>query len=204
MLARIIEHNSDNNKRLLFPKLLDIWLGQKVENQLRPPDLVVPNYSRDVAQHILVNLMNDGWLKEDVHFTPYTSLCYVDLGRKYYWKRNPENQAVFYKLPIGATQDSRNIIYRAAPTTSDFPIDDSPSSSNGSSSGYSSNVKAEKTSAKSAKKEKENKTVKQETVLKSTVVKSEKRTTVKSEKKQGGSPPKKIKADVEVICLDSD
>lgn len=57
--------------RLTGLKLMDAWLG-KGNNSL---------LSRSDAQRILVYMLLQGYLKEDFHFTPYSTISYLLPGK---------------------------------------------------------------------------------------------------------------------------
>lgn len=63
----------------LGPKLVDLWLG-KGSTILRLPETIESNLSKEKAEYIIAHLIIDGYLKEDFHFTPYSTISYIAPG----------------------------------------------------------------------------------------------------------------------------
>lgn len=117
-ICNILGHASGQDKRLTFPKLLDIWFG-KGEKKLRPDNLVVCRHPREVAQQIIGFLLIDRYLKEEFHFTPYSTISYVAIGPAWltrttqqltYWlsKESPGGKAVKKKSTKRKSPDEEN------------------------------------------------------------------------------------------------
>jgi hypothetical protein len=61
-------------------KLLDAWYGKGV-GTFRVKSVAVPKFSREMGEAILAHLIINGYLQEDFHFTPYTTISYMKRGR---------------------------------------------------------------------------------------------------------------------------
>lgn len=61
-------------------KLLDAWYGKGV-GTFRVKSVAVPKFSREMGEAILAHLLINGYLQEDFHFTPYTTISYLKRGR---------------------------------------------------------------------------------------------------------------------------
>lgn len=64
----------------LAQKLLDAWYGKGV-GTFRVKSVAVPKFSREMGEAILAHLLINGYLQEDFHFTPYTTISYLKRGR---------------------------------------------------------------------------------------------------------------------------
>jgi ATP-dependent DNA helicase Q1 len=61
-------------------KLLDAWYGKGAVTY-RVKSIPVPKFSREMGEAILAYLLVNGYLQEDFHFTPYTTISYLKRGR---------------------------------------------------------------------------------------------------------------------------
>lgn len=61
-------------------KLVDLLLGKGATKQ-RVQEAIAVGLSRDKAENIVAYLLVDGFLKEDFHFTPYSTLSYIVPGK---------------------------------------------------------------------------------------------------------------------------
>lgn len=59
--------------------LLDTWYG-KGNKKLLLFDVQSPIISRTLAETIVGELMIQGYLKEDFHYTPYSTISYIKKG----------------------------------------------------------------------------------------------------------------------------
>ncbi|KAF2368527.1 DNA helicase ATP-dependent RecQ type [Trinorchestia longiramus] len=80
-ISSIITHASSMDQRLTGQKLIDAWLGKGAAN-LRVKSSTNSSLSRSLAETIVVHLLLDMCLKEDFHFTPYSTISYIKLGPK--------------------------------------------------------------------------------------------------------------------------
>lgn len=79
VISKIIQHTSSLEKRITALKLIDIWLN-KGDKKLRPDNIEIPKYSRQVAQNIIGFFLINNYLKEEFHFTPYSIISYINIG----------------------------------------------------------------------------------------------------------------------------
>ena len=78
-LVALLRNAKEKDQRLTALKLVDLWLGKGVPalrlSYVRPPDL-----NRSNAEKLIVELIMQDYLKEDFHFTPYSTISYVVPG----------------------------------------------------------------------------------------------------------------------------
>ena len=80
-LIELLEHAQKNEKRLTAQKLLESWRGQgPVANRLS--HIPTPKFSIANCEAVLLRGILDGVLKEEFHFTPYSTISYIGLGHK--------------------------------------------------------------------------------------------------------------------------
>lgn len=97
-IEKIISFSKKQNKRITALQLLEIWLG-KGKKEFRPEKLIVAKHSRDTAQDILGFLLVNNYLKEEFHFTPYSTISYLGIGRSI------KNYQIEYDLCTGKKQN---------------------------------------------------------------------------------------------------
>ncbi|KAG0726154.1 ATP-dependent DNA helicase Q1 [Chionoecetes opilio] len=78
-LLMILEKSSNIKQRLTGQKLVDLLLGKGATN-LRVKEAIVTGLGREHAENVVAFLLMDGFLKEDFHFTPYSTLSYIVPG----------------------------------------------------------------------------------------------------------------------------
>lgn len=78
-LFKIIEYATSLDVRLTHLKLVDSWY-QKGQKNLRCKDIPVPSFERFYAEQMVAFLLIKGYLKEDFHFTAYTTISYIKKG----------------------------------------------------------------------------------------------------------------------------
>lgn len=61
-------------------KLVDLLLGKGATKQ-RVQEAIATGLTRDKAENIVAYLTVDGFLKEDFHFTPYSTISYIVPGK---------------------------------------------------------------------------------------------------------------------------
>ena len=105
-ICTILSHSMKIEKKLTFPKLIDVWLG-KGEKKLRPENLAVCAYSRQIAQQIVGFLLVDNYLKEEFHFTPYSTISYVQVGPAWLLKTG---EPIKYWLHINVNSSNKRIV----------------------------------------------------------------------------------------------
>ncbi|XP_060080844.1 ATP-dependent DNA helicase Q1-like isoform X2 [Ylistrum balloti] len=77
----ILDHAAQTQQRVTAAKLLDAWEGRGASS-LRVKDIPQPNISRDKLERILSHLLMNGYIKEDFHFTAYSTISYLVAGAK--------------------------------------------------------------------------------------------------------------------------
>lgn len=80
-LHKIIDHADSLDVRLTFLKLVDAWY-HKGKSNLRLKDIPPPDFERFHGEQMIIFLILKGYLKEDFHFSTYTTISYVKKGVK--------------------------------------------------------------------------------------------------------------------------
>ena len=80
-LISIIENAQAKEQRLTANKTIDAWRS-KSSSGLRPSQTLATTFPVEKCERILVYAILEGVLKEEFHFTPYSTISYVGLGRK--------------------------------------------------------------------------------------------------------------------------
>ena len=78
-LIELIEHAQTQDKRLTSQMLMESWRGQ---GSHKLAHISASKMSITECEALLLHSMLEGVLKEDFHFTPYNTICYIGLGRK--------------------------------------------------------------------------------------------------------------------------
>lgn len=91
-LYKIIDHAFNMDVKLTTLKLIDSWY-QKGKSSLRVKEITIPTFERFYAEQMVAFLIVKGYLKEDFHFTAYTTLSYIKKGNKTAQK---DDRIVFY------------------------------------------------------------------------------------------------------------
>jgi len=80
-LIEIVEQAQAKEKRLTALKVVDALQGRRAghSSSSRVP---VQSYSSEKCERVLVHALLEGVLKEEFHFTPYSTISYMGLGRK--------------------------------------------------------------------------------------------------------------------------
>lgn len=81
-LVGIINQATKLKERLTPAKLLDAWTG-KGQVSLRASTIAPPKLSREDCERVIVKFVLDRILQEDMHFTPYSTICYIVQGPRY-------------------------------------------------------------------------------------------------------------------------
>lgn len=80
-LYKIIDHATERDVKLTMLKLIDSWY-QKGKPNLRVKEIPVPNFERFYAEQMVAFLVLKGYLKEDFHFTAYSTISYIKKGSR--------------------------------------------------------------------------------------------------------------------------
>jgi ATP-dependent DNA helicase Q1 len=76
----ILRNSQVRNQRMTGLKLVEAWLG-KGSTALRLSQHQAPiGLDRTEAERIIVHLLLNGYLREDFHFTPYSTISYIVSG----------------------------------------------------------------------------------------------------------------------------
>lgn len=78
-LYKIIDHASDKDTKLTSQKLLEAWFN-KGPTALRVPNAKSPSISQEKAEAIVAFLLISSFLREDFHYTAYSTLSYIKKG----------------------------------------------------------------------------------------------------------------------------
>lgn len=108
-LVEIVESVQGKEKRLTALKVVEIW--QAKLKRLKPPSTLTP----EECECILLQAVLDGVLKEDFHFTPYSTISYVGLGRK---AESVKRGVVKIKVKKREASRSKGDQKKATPSTS--------------------------------------------------------------------------------------
>ncbi|RWS27579.1 hypothetical protein B4U80_01150 [Leptotrombidium deliense] len=103
-LLQIIGKAKKVNERLTALKLVDIWLG-KGDKRFRIPD-VNPAMSRGQCELTVIYLLMDKYLKEEFHFTPYSTISYIVAGAQS--SSVQQKDSIDYLFPIVDSNNGSN------------------------------------------------------------------------------------------------
>ncbi|PSN46523.1 ATP-dependent DNA helicase Q1 [Blattella germanica] len=78
-MYQLISNAAGKDTKMTAQKLLDAWYGKGPSN-LRVPSVAVPTFSREIGESVLAHLLIEGYLQEDFHFTPYSTISYIKRG----------------------------------------------------------------------------------------------------------------------------
>lgn len=95
-LYKIIDHANDIDEKLTFLKLIDAWY-RKGKPNLRVSDVPIPDFERFYGEQIIAFLIIKDHLKEDFHFSAYTTFSYIRKGKDLVTK---DDNIIFYGARI--------------------------------------------------------------------------------------------------------
>ncbi|CAG2110502.1 unnamed protein product [Medioppia subpectinata] len=78
---QILNNASKMSERMTALKLMDAWFA-KGNKKLRVDGIQSPSIGRNVCEQIIGLLLIDGYLKEEFHFTPYSTISYLTVGSR--------------------------------------------------------------------------------------------------------------------------
>lgn len=110
-LYKIIESAEKGDNKLTAQKLIDSWFCKGPTN-LRITSVKVPNVSRIQAEAIVTFLLIEGYLKEDFHFTAYSTISYLKIGSKSALVKDEDHKIKFTTKQFGSLK-----LEELAPTT---------------------------------------------------------------------------------------
>lgn len=76
----LLSHAKQTNQRVTSLKLIDAWSG-KGSPSLRLASVAPPKLPRLEMERVVVMMLLNGYLKEDFHFTPYSTISYIVSGK---------------------------------------------------------------------------------------------------------------------------
>lgn len=80
-ILKILDHASSLETRMTALKLMDAWFNKGLP-KLRTTSVAIPEVGRATCEKLVGRLIVDGYLKEDFHFTPYSTIGYIVPGSK--------------------------------------------------------------------------------------------------------------------------
>jgi len=80
-ILSILAQAATLSERVTANKLVDAWCG-KGQTRLRVREVKAPDLSREDCERVIVDLLLEGVLREDFHFTPYSTISYLLPGPK--------------------------------------------------------------------------------------------------------------------------
>ncbi|CAG7822773.1 unnamed protein product [Allacma fusca] len=129
----ILDHASHLEERMTALKLMDAWLG-KGNKKLRVETVATPKFNRQTCETIVALLLIDGFLKEEFHFTPYSTISYIVAGAKVVLRSNGKiSQDIQYQIPLSIVNPSKAKTSKK-PTTSSSSVKEKDTNSKHSSS----------------------------------------------------------------------
>lgn len=84
-LVAILKHGQKTQQRVTALKLLDAW-NSKGATSLRLSSVVPPRWERADCERVIVHLITEQYLREDFHFTPYSTISYLLPGKLNRWR----------------------------------------------------------------------------------------------------------------------
>ncbi|ODM89726.1 ATP-dependent DNA helicase Q1 [Orchesella cincta] len=97
-LMKLLTHASQIEERMTALKLMDAWFG-KGNKKCRVDSVPVPKYEREVCERVIASLIVNGYLKEEFHFTPYSTISYLVPGSKMF-TMDESTKALEYEIKI--------------------------------------------------------------------------------------------------------
>lgn len=82
-LHQILDHCNMIDERLTSQKLIDLWVG-KGSPKCRPPGYQPTSLSKETCERIVALLLIDTYLIEEFHFTPYSTISYINTGKLFF------------------------------------------------------------------------------------------------------------------------
>ncbi|XP_063073464.1 ATP-dependent DNA helicase Q1 isoform X2 [Engraulis encrasicolus] len=79
-VVQVVEVAASHDEKVTPLKVCETWMGKGPAK--RRQEIRVTSLSRLEAEAVIVHLLLKGYLGEDYSFTPYTTYCYLKLGKK--------------------------------------------------------------------------------------------------------------------------
>ena len=80
-VLKVLEQAASLSERVTANKLVDAWFG-KGQTSLRVREVKPPDLTREDCERVIVDMLLEGVLREDFHFTPYSTISYLLPGPK--------------------------------------------------------------------------------------------------------------------------
>ncbi|XP_015597808.1 ATP-dependent DNA helicase Q1-like [Cephus cinctus] len=94
-IYQIMTKAVQSDTRLTALKLLDAWYG-KGAVESRVSSVPIPKFSRETGESIVGHLLTNGYLKEDFHFSAYSTITYLKRGPKSGLALDSDHKIPFY------------------------------------------------------------------------------------------------------------
>ena len=111
-VVSILRHNASSKQRVTGLKLLDAWQGRGARAH-RAEAVAASALARADMERVLVYMLLEGYIKEDFHFTAYTTISYLVPGTRAHLLQTPDHRVSlhFSSQPVtsqsnGATSKS--------------------------------------------------------------------------------------------------
>lgn len=78
-ILKLVTHGVRIDKKLTLNKLLDAWFGKGPPGS-RLKEVKPPNLTMETCERIVATMLMRGQLKEEFHFTPYSTISYLIAG----------------------------------------------------------------------------------------------------------------------------
>ncbi|XP_065209170.1 ATP-dependent DNA helicase Q1-like [Planococcus citri] len=107
-LLKILLQAFQNDTKLTAQMLIDVWYGKT--SKIKSVNVSPPSFSRETGERIVAFLLINDYLKEDFHFTPYSTISYIKKGPKGDSVKSGEQIAMLVRDKKCDTGDSRSKI----------------------------------------------------------------------------------------------
>ncbi|KAL1452886.1 hypothetical protein WDU94_007072 [Cyamophila willieti] len=113
-LCSILNHVSGEDINVTAAMLMDLWYKQKVakvKNVAAISSFQAPTFPRETGENIIAHLLINKYLKQDFHFTPYSTISYLKLGPKARLLDDSDHTVVMTVVGKGdnKTKENRNV-----------------------------------------------------------------------------------------------
>ncbi|XP_012944528.2 ATP-dependent DNA helicase Q1 [Aplysia californica] len=152
-LLTLLDAAAATDQRVTLAKLIDAWYGRGASS-LKVKSVPCPGVSQDKAERILAHMLVTGYLREDFHFTAYSTICYIVAGPKAKLLRNKVAKVVMdFTSKSGKSQQTKGAATSSSSSSSSSSLSSPVSVSSSSSSSMLTNS-CEKSSSGQKEKEK--------------------------------------------------
>ena len=106
-LLTVLDAAGATEQRVTIPKLIDAWFSRGPLT-LRVKSVPVPQYNQEKAEKVVAHMLVQGFLREDFHFTAYSTICYILPGPKANLLRNKSTK-ISMDFPCKSTSTANKI-----------------------------------------------------------------------------------------------